>query len=164
MTKSERTTLTSGLASARHHVLRQLEGLNEDQLRAVVAPSGWTPLGLIRHLTLSDERYWFQVVVAGGPLDFWPEGLNADWEVRSDEPAHAVIAAYTAAITASDAIIAKTDLDTPPAAPEPDWDAAGLAFPDLRSILVHVIVETSTHAGHLDIVRELIDGRQHIVL
>ena len=164
MTKSERETLTGALASARRHVLLQLEGLNQDQLRRAVAPSGWTPLGLVRHLTLSDERYWFQVVVAGGPLDFWPEGLNADWEVRSDEPAHTVIAAYTAAIAAADAIIAETDLDTPPASPEPGWDAAGLTFPDLRSILVHVIVETSTHAGHLDIVRELIDGRQHLVL
>lgn len=163
MTRSERGTLTGALASARRHVLGQLEDLTEDQLRCAVAPSGWTPLGLVLHLTLSDERYWFQVVVAGGPLDFWPEGRNADWEVRSEEPADAVIAAYTAAITAADAIIARTDLDTPPASSEPDWDAAGLAFPDLRSILVHVIVETSTHAGHLDIVRELIDGRQHIV-
>jgi hypothetical protein len=164
MAKSERATLTGALASARRHVLLQLEGLNEDQLRGAVAPSGWTPLGLVRHLTLSDERYWFQVVVAGDPLDFWPAGLNADWEVRSEESADAVIEAYTAAITAADAIIVRTDLDAPPAAPEPDWDAAGLAFPDLRSILIHVIVEISTHAGHLDIVRELIDGRQHIVL
>ena len=44
------------------------------------------------------------------------------------------------------------------------WPSAGLRFPDLRSVIMHVIVETSTHAGHLDVVRELLDGRQHIVL
>jgi hypothetical protein len=97
-------------------------------------------------------------------LDFWPGGDNADWLVAADEPAEAVITAYIEAITASDDIIAATDLDSPPTSPEPGWEEAGLAFPDLRSVLVHVIVETSVHAGHLDIVRELLDGRQYLVL
>lgn len=55
-------------------------------------------------------------------------------------------------------------LDTPPASPEPWWQQAGLAFPDLRTVLVHVLVETATHAGHLDAARELIDGTQYLVL
>lgn len=164
VTGSERAALTKALATGRHHVLSQLHGLTDDQLRAPVAPSGWTPLGLVRHLTLSDERYWFQVVVDGRPLDFWPDGHNADWLVATDEPAAAVIGAYIDAIAASDEIIAATDLDRPPISPEPGWEEAGLAFPDLRSVLVHVLVETSVHAGHLDLVRELLDGRQHIVL
>ena len=164
MTGSERAALTTALTASRRHVLAQLEGLTQGQLRAAVAPSGWTPLGLVRHLTLSDECYWFQVVVDGRPLDFWPAGDNADWLVRVDEPADAVIAAYVEAIAASDEIIGATDLDSPPASPDPSWQAAGLAFPDLRTVLVHVMVETSVHAGHLDLVRELLDGRQHIVL
>jgi hypothetical protein len=164
MTGSERDALTRALASSRDHVLRQLDGLTQEQLRTPVAPSGWTPLGLVRHLTLSDERYWFQVVVDGRPLDFWPPGHNGDWLVSDDEPADGVIAAYAEAIVASDAIIAGRDLDSRPASPEPGWEEAGLAFPDLRSVLVHVLVETSVHAGHLDLVRELLDGRQHIVL
>lgn len=44
------------------------------------------------------------------------------------------------------------------------WQSAGLRFPDLRSVILHVIIETATHAGQLDAVRELIDGRQHIVI
>jgi len=116
-----------------------------------VAPSGWTPLGLVRHLTLSDERYWFQVVIDGCPLDFWPVGHNADWLVSVDEPADAVIAAYVEAIAISDGISAATDLDSPPALPEPAWEEAGLRSPNLRSVLIHVIVETSVHAGHLDL-------------
>jgi uncharacterized damage-inducible protein DinB len=164
VTGTEREVLNQALSSARRHVLRQLEGLAYDQLRRSVAPSGWTPLGLARHLTLSDERYWFEVVIAGGPLNFWPEGPDGDWQVADDEPASAVIDAYTEAIAASEAILAGVDLDAPPAAPDPEWDAAGLAFPTVRSIVVHVIAETSTHAGQLDLVCELIDGRQYIVL
>jgi hypothetical protein len=161
---TERELLLGGLAGQRRHVLTQLEGLSDDQLRRPVLPSGWSCLGLVRHLTLSDERYWFEVVVAGGPLDFWPEGDNGDWQVRPDERAADVLDAYRAAIRRADEIIAARELSDPPEQPEDWWDDAGLSFPDLRTVVVHVLVETSVHAGHLDAVRELLDGRQHLVL
>jgi hypothetical protein len=142
----------------------QLEGLTEEQLRRPVLPSGWSCLGLVRHLTLSDERYWFQVVVAGEPLDFWPEGDRGDWVVNADESADEVLAAYRSAIERSDEIVAARSLDEPPAQPEGWWAEAGIEFPNLRSVMLHVVVETATHAGHLDAVRELLDGRQYIVL
>lgn len=164
MTEPGREMLLGRLAGQRRHVLAQVDGLSEEQARAAVLPSGWSSLGLLRHLTISDERYWFEVVMAGGPLDFWPEGPRADWTVADDEPVAEVMAAYERAIAASDAIIADLTLDSPPASPEDWWADAGLAFPDLRSVLVHVLVETATHAGHLDAARELIDGRQYLVL
>ena len=160
----ERALLRGRLAGQRRHVLEQLEGLSDENLRRPVLPSGWSCLGLVRHLTLSDERYWFEVVMAGRPLDFWPEGHNADWKVVDDEPAEAVLAQYRAALASSDAIIAGLDLADPPARPEDWWADAGLSFPDLRAVLVHVIVETATHAGQLDAVRELLDGKQYLVL
>ena len=153
---AERELLLERLADQRHHVLTQLEGLSDEQLRRPVLPSGWSCLGLVRHLTLSDERYWFEVVVAGGPLDFWPEGDNGDWRVHPDEPAADIVDAYRSAIRRSDG--------DPPERPEDWWDDAGLHFPDLRTIVMHVLVETSVHAGHLDAARELLDGRQHLVL
>jgi hypothetical protein len=152
------------LAGQRAHVLEQLEGLSDEQLRRPVLPSGWSCLGLVRHLTLSDERYWFEVVVAGEPLDFWPEGDNGDWLVGPEEPAVEVLQAYRSAIARADDIIAVRRLDDPPRQPEDWWGQAGLSFPDLHSIVVHVLVETSVHAGHLDAVRELLDGRQHLVI
>jgi hypothetical protein len=161
---AERSLLLGRLSARRRHVLAQLEGLTDEQLRRPVLPSGWSCLGLARHLTLSDERYWFEVVVAGEPLDFWPEGENADWRVEPDESAGDVIAAYEAAIVRSDEIIAERSLDDVPAQPEEWWAEAGLEFPDLRTIVVHVLVETATHAGHLDAVRELLDGRQYLVI
>jgi hypothetical protein len=161
---SERAALSSQLAGVRRHVLGQLEGLSDEQLRRPVLPSGWSCLGLVRHLTLSDERYWFEVVVAGEPLDFWPEGENGDWVVGPDESADEVLAAYRSAIERSDEIVAERGLDQPPAQPEDWWAEAGVQFPDVRAVVLHVVVETATHAGHLDAVRELLDGRQHIVL
>jgi hypothetical protein len=160
----ERTLLLAQLTNQRRHVTSQLEGLTDDQLRAPVLPSGWSCLGLVRHLTLSDERYWFEVVVAGEPLDFWPEGDNGDWRVDPDEPGEAIVEAYRSASRRSDEIITARSLDDPPAQPEEWWDKAGLSFPDLRTVLVHVLIETATHAGHLDAVRELLDGRQYIAL
>lgn len=160
----ERALLVSRLAQQRRHVISQLDGLSDEQLRRGVLPSGWSCLGLVRHLTLSDERYWFGVVVAGEPLDFWPEGENADWLVGPGESADEVVAAYRSAIARADEIIAERNLEEPPGQPEDWWAEAGVDFPDLRSVLMHVLVETATHAGQLDAVRELLDGRQHIVL
>jgi len=161
---AERDLLLDRLDGQRRHVLIQLEGLSDEQLRRPVLPSGWSCLGLVRHLTLSDERYWFGVVVAGERLDFWPEGDNGDWQVDADEPAGGVLAAYRSAIAHSNEIIDALQLGDPPKQPEEWWNDAGLDFPDLRTIVVHVLVETSVHAGHLDAVRELLDGRQHLVL
>ncbi|GAA2170603.1 DinB family protein [Agrococcus versicolor] len=164
----ERAVLLGALDSARAHVLAQVERMSDADLRRTAAPSGWTPLGLVRHLTLSDERFWFETVVAGGSLDWWPtatpgDTLDPDWSVPHGARPADVIEEYRAAIRRSDAIIASMTLDDAPRRPEPGWHEAG-RFLDLRSIVTHVIVETSTHAGQLDVARELLDGGQHLVL
>src|SRR4051794_25332200 len=161
---AERALLLRSLAGQRAHVLAQVDGLSEEQLRRPVLPSGWSCLGLVRHLTLSDERYWFEVVVAGRPLDFWPDGDNGDWRVDANEPTAGVVDAYRSAMAEADEIIAARRLSDPPAQPEDWWEAAGLSFPDLRAVVMHVVVETATHAGQLDAVRELLDGRQYAVV
>ncbi len=63
----------------------------------------------------------------------------------------------------ANAIIAATPLDAAPAW----WPVEvfeGLPVRDLRGTILHVLAETACHAGHLDVVRELIDGRQQLVL
>ena len=59
--------LLAHLQGQRRHVLGALEGLDDEQLRRPVLPSGWSCLGLVRHLTLDDEEFWFQAVLAGDP-------------------------------------------------------------------------------------------------
>jgi len=159
----EKDLLLGHLRSQRRHVLGILEGLDDDALRRPVLPSGWSCLGLVQHLTLDDERFWFRGVVAG-EQSVWDElaGPDAAWVVGPDVPAGDVLALYRAEAERSDAIIEATSLDEPPAH-WPDF------FPDfrmetLREVVLHVITETATHAGHLDAVRELIDGRRWMVL
>jgi hypothetical protein len=153
--------LMEQLTDQRRHVLGILEGLSDEQLRRPMMPSGWHCLGMVKHLALSDEHYWFRCVVGGESPDFFPEGPNADWQV---EPGEDVIALYREEIERSDEIIAATDLDAPPRFRDPAWDRWGLDFPDLATVMLRMITETAVHAGHLDSTRELIDGRQWIVL
>ncbi len=65
MTEQEHATLLSYLSAQRDHVLETLEGLDDEALRHPVLPSGWSCLGLIQHLTLDVERFWFSGIVAG---------------------------------------------------------------------------------------------------
>jgi hypothetical protein len=157
----ETRALLSSLNDQREHVLGILEGLSTEALRRPVLPSGWTCLGLVQHLAVDDERFWFRQVVAGEPVD---DGESADaWQVAPDVPAEAVLGLYRREIELANAIIAATPPDAAPA-----WWPGDLfgswRLDDLREIILHVIAETACHAGHLDAVRELIDGRTWMIL
>jgi hypothetical protein len=160
----ETAVLRRFLDEQRRHVVGILEGLTEEQLRRSVLPSGWHCLGMVRHLALSDEHYWFRCVMNGESLDYFPAGPNADFQLGPDETAGDVFALDREEIAHADAIIAANSLNQPPRQPDPQWQQSGLELPDLRTVIQWVTRETATHAGHLDAVRELIDGRQWIVL
>ena len=154
--------LLSHLEAQRRHVLGSLEGLDDAALRRPVLPSGWSCLGLVQHLTLDVERFWFRGVVAADPSVTVEEESTA-WSVGPGVPAETVLAAYRDEIQHSDAVLRTTSLDAPPAW----WPAelfGGWRPDDVGEVLLHVITETAVHAGHLDAVRELIDGRQWRVL
>jgi Protein of unknown function (DUF664) len=160
----EREVLLGHLDAQRRHVLGILDGLSEEQLRRPMLPSGWHCLGLVKHLTLSDERYWFRCVVAGESTDYFPQEPDGDWKVDPGESGSDVFEHYRDESRRSDAIIAATPLDAAPQQPDPEWVSWGMEFPDLRSVVMHVVTETAVHAGHLDAVRELLDGRQWVAL
>jgi hypothetical protein len=162
--QTETELLLGFLDEQRNHVLGILEGLTEEQLRRPVLPSGWHCLGMVKHLALADEHYWFRSVVGGEPFGFFPEGPNAEWQLDPGESAEDVFGLYRREIERANAVIAATPLGMAPRQPDPSWQEWGIDFPDLRFITLHVIKETACHAGHLDAARELIDGRQWIVL
>jgi hypothetical protein len=153
------------LDSQREHVLGILEGVSDDDLRRAMLPSGWTPLGLVKHLALDVEHYWIQCIVAGESLDFYssPELSNdGAWRVAPSESAEHIFGLYRDEIARSNAIIRSTPLDAPPQQRDAWW--GDWKVPDLRFIVLHLIEETACHAGHMDAARELIDGRQWIAL
>jgi len=162
---NEKDVLLSGLDRQRQHVLGILEGLSEEQLRRAVLPSGWSCLGMVKHLALSDEHYWLRCIVAGESLNYFPEhnlNDNGDWRVSPSETPEEIFGLYREEIASSNEIIRNVSLDAAPAQRDAWW--GDWEVPDVRFIVLHLIVETSVHAGHLDAVRELIDGRQWIVL
>jgi Protein of unknown function (DUF664) len=85
---TEASALLSTL-NQRNHLLGILEGLPDEGLRRPVLPSGWTCLGMVKHLTISDERFWFGGIVAGDPacVTTSDEACAEAWHV----PAQAVL-------------------------------------------------------------------------
>lgn len=151
--------LKDALDRQREHVVGILEGLSEEQLRRPVLPSGWSCLALLRHLTLDVERFWFLGVIAGEPevAGQLTAGAETHWYVPEGMSAEEVFADYRAVIARADAVLADATPEQEPAAwPVEIWPTWRL--PDARHILIHVLTEVACHSGHLDAVRELLDG------
>jgi hypothetical protein len=160
MVNEEKDALLAALNAQREHLLGALDGLAEEDLRRPVLPSAWTPLGMIRHLTLEVEQFWFRGAVAGESITL-TSGDEA-WQVPADVPGAAILELYRGEVAKADEIIAATPIDAMPKW----WPDFFENFPPrpLRKTILHVITETATHAGHLDAARELIDGGQWLVL
>jgi uncharacterized damage-inducible protein DinB len=162
---TEHSMLLHYLQAQRNHVLGILDGLDEESLHRPVLPSGWTAVQLVNHLSLDVERFWFRAVVAGeeeaveGVLSSTEDG----WHVDDAIPAATIIATYRREIELADAILADASPEAKPAWWSDDL-FGGWSVANVREVLLHVIAETACHAGHLDAARELLDGRQWMVL
>ena len=161
---AEQQVLLRALNEQREHVLAAVDGLGTDDLRRQVLPSGWSCIGLVNHLSLDVERFWFQAVIDGDQIAIDEVLASPDnaWNVSDEEPVEEVLHRYTANIDHADGIIAGRSLAAAPAW-WPDFFASW-RLDSLREIVLHVVTETATHAGHLDAARELIDGKLHLVL
>ncbi|GAA4261224.1 DinB family protein [Dactylosporangium darangshiense] len=154
MGDGEKAALHWFLQAQRDSVLAIVEGLDEKALTTPVLASGWTPLGMIEHLGFA-ERYWFQQVATGSaePLPW----SNDDPPLVTSRSPGQVFAFYREQCARSDAVLAATPLATPPLGRHRDVPDEEIT--DLRRVVLHMIEETARHAGHLDVVRELIDGK-----
>ncbi|OLZ70363.1 hypothetical protein AV521_14570 [Streptomyces sp. IMTB 2501] len=145
------------LQDARDVLLWKLEGLSEYDVRRPLTPTRTSLLGLVKHLTGAEALYFgatFGRPFAGTPL--WVTGdaePDAGLWARADEAREDIVAGYRTAWAHSDETIAALPLDAVgriPGGPGKDMT--------LHRILTHMIAETHRHAGHADVVRELIDG------
>ena len=141
----EKEVLTGFLDYLRESVVSKLDGAPEPEVRTAMVASGTNLLGLVTHLT-NVERFTF----LGERVTDWPGTFHAPAAASIE----AVVAAYRPAVAeANEVITACTDL-TEPTVTVPGRRSA----PSMQWALTHMIEETGRHAGHADIVRELIDG------
>jgi len=148
--------LLQQLSYYRATLLAKVDGLSDDQLRNSIVPSGWSPLGLLKHLVFVELRWmqWgFEAEQMPDPRgDEDPSGKG--WLVTPEDN----VAQLTERLTA---IAARTEAVAGEAALTQRAKLGGRFSsdpPNLCWILAHLLQEYARHVGHLDVVRELIDG------
>lgn len=155
----QKTVLLRYLQEGRDALLWKLEGLSEYDIRRPLVPTGTNLLGLVKHVASTEAEYFADVF--GRPfveklpwLDDASEP-NSDMWATADESRDDIVGLCRRVWASTDATIAELPLDAPGVVP---WWREETRAVTLQQILVHMIAETHRHAGHADIVRELIDG------
>ncbi len=147
------------LQQARDALLWKLEGAGEYDIRRPLTPTGTNLLGLVKHVASVELRYFGDTFgrPSGEPLPWLAPDAepNADMWVTADESREDIIGLYHRSWAHSDATIEALPLDAIGHVP---WWPPESQEVTLHRILVHMTAETHRHAGHADIVRELIDG------
>jgi hypothetical protein len=157
-----KSVLCGYLRSQRDAVLWKLDGVSERDMRMPMTASGTNMLGLVKHLAGIEAEYF------GGCLGRpWPdptpwgngaEEANADMWATADQSPEQIVDLYRRAQAWADATIDALPVDAP--AHVPWWRPPDTT---LYRLLTHMIAETARHAGHLDILRETIDGQRGFI-
>lgn len=148
----ERESLLAAIERHRDAIMWKLDGLGDEQLRTSLLPSGVTPIGLLKHLA-AVEYGWFCSTFGRPhePLDFDLDDENADFRVEADDSTADVFAFYERARAAANAAVDEIGLDETGTA----WFGGTVS---MRWVMIHMLEELARHAGHMDVMRELLDG------
>jgi uncharacterized damage-inducible protein DinB len=170
----ERRDLVETLRAHRRFLLQTVQGLDQEQATRRTTISVLNLAGLIKHVSDTEEN-WLRFAEEGTEAMSmeWPEidwddpvikQRMADGDMRhdefnlvGDETLEGVLARYAEVAAQTDAFVVDADLDVSYPLPEAPWFQKG-ASRSVRRVLLHVIAETSQHAGHADIIREALDG------
>ena len=154
-----KATLKRYLDVARDALVWKLEGLSEYDARRPLTPTASNLLGIVKHVASVESGYLGAVFGRpfGEPLPWFEEGAgaNADMWVTPEETRDDILGLYERVREHSSATIDGLSLDSEGEVP---WWPADRRRVTLHQILVHITTETHRHAGHADIIRELIDG------
>ncbi|MCZ7438442.1 DinB family protein [Micromonospora sp. WMMC241] len=159
-TWDERAQLVTFLDYARDTVRAKCEGVSPDDARRAPLPGSplMTMCGLVSHLRWVED-YWFRVVFLGeelaGPLaEATDDDPDREMRIAVDIPLPQLLAEYAEQSARHHRLVADHDLEARARRPVRDGGHV-----NLRWVLLHLIEETSRNNGHLDVVRELVDGR-----
>lgn len=165
----ERADLHQALSNCRHFLRFTAQNLTNEQASTRTTVSELTVGGLIKHVTAM-ELQWQQFMIRGkaamarDSVDFYnmpPEALEAfgaEFSMQPTEQLAGLLEKYAHVAEETDRLLAEIDLDTVHELPRAPW------FVDthwsVRRTLLHIIAETTQHAGHADIIRESLDGQK----
>jgi hypothetical protein len=145
LTTDERETLHGLLQYQRDSLVRKATGVDEQAARRVLVGSGTTLLWLMKHMACA-ESLWVAQRFAGQKVDLLDDG------VRDDDRLVIAVEVYRDIWTRTDSLVAASSLD------ELCRNVGDETPVNLRWVLMHLLEETARHAGHADILREMIDG------
>lgn len=159
MPREPKEDLHHFLRDGRTAMLSKLDGLSEYDVRRPLTPTGTNVLGLVKHLAIAELAYFGHAFdrPPGEPLPWFDDDAepNADMWATLDESRDDIVALYRRAWAHADATIDSLTLDALGRVP---WWPEGQRDVTLHGVMVLMVAETHRHAGHADIVRELIDG------
>jgi len=149
---TEKETLLAFLDNNRAIMVWKLEGLSAEDARRPMVDSGTSLIGLVKHLAWV-ERWWFDGFFAGSDYDYpYADDPEEDLRTEPGDTVAAVVDLYERHVALSNEIVAAHNLDTM------STGTVRGSSRSLRWVIGHMLEETARHAGHADIVRELIDG------
>jgi uncharacterized damage-inducible protein DinB len=169
----ERADLLEALRRHRDFLRFPVRDVTDEQARQRTTVSQHTQGGLVKHVATT-EKQWADFMVSGpapGPDIDWD---NVDWQnppehvqafmdshrMTAEETLDGLLAQYDSVAEATDALVESLpDLDASHPLPEAPWFEAGKTW-SARRTLLHILAETSQHAGHADIIREALDGQK----
>jgi hypothetical protein len=162
MTQPETSDLLAVLATHREFLRGTLRGLSDEQAAATPTVSALCLGGLIKHVGYV-ESGWARFIVSGaaglGGQDEKSYAIHeASFRMEPGETVASLLEGYAEIARATDELVASlADLDASHPLPQAPWFEPGAHWSARRAVL-HIIAETSQHAGHADIIREAIDG------
>jgi uncharacterized damage-inducible protein DinB len=161
----ERADLLEALTAHRHFLRHTVQGLTDEQARQRPTASELTLGGLLKHVA-HQEAGWVRFVVEGPEAIATPtdaagfEKWADEFRLLPSETLAGVLVEYEEIAARTDELVRTLpDLDASHPLPEAPWFPPG-AHRSARRVFLHIIAETSQHAGHADILRESIDGQK----
>ncbi|QQQ78420.1 DinB family protein [Saccharothrix sp. 6-C] len=156
---TELTDLRSSLTRHREFLRVTVRGMSDEQARQTPTASELSLGGLIKHVRTVEEA-WMRFAVGGAEL---MESVQSDWvngfRMLEHETLAGLLADYEETAAKTERLLEELDLDTAHPLPVAPWFEQGATW-TVRRVVLHLIAETSQHAGHADIIRETIDGQK----
>ena len=155
----ERADFLQMLAKNRGFLRFTVQNLTDEQANQRTTVSELTLGGLIKHVAVA-ERQWANFILEGASgMKMDEVDWMAQFSMREEETLAELLAKYEEIARRTDELVATVDLDESHPLPQAPWFEPGAAWSN-RLVLMHIIAETSQHAGHADIIRESLDGQK----